>query len=365
MQQAIVVGNLQGSEKSMPVENVEENGRAPPMGKFVLIDLGFSLGSSSSDRTISRRHISFQFLHTGDDTVDTDDDSARQLLLSFEVIGKNPISVLSKDAERNRVYKKSEKGVLNAGDLISLSIKKPNYFSVKRSEGKNEEVDSSVLDAVKRREKRTRQRRREAEEREKSEEAAGEDDDVVWEGSNAEIGSSDVSEIDPVKEFGFLERGREFDRYPMHKIRHFKDWNWFLEDTRVVSSEDDEEEDETSIIKLKGKNKLHKNIKRGEEDDEEWIVEKEEEGNLAAKAGSAKRSILSTRSKDPKKPRNDVRDSKKAAEKKFNSRGEVVDDEEDETLGGFIVGDDDVEEEEEEEDVLEEESEEDEESDVD
>ncbi|KAK8938572.1 hypothetical protein KSP39_PZI011130 [Platanthera zijinensis] len=277
-------------------------------------ETGFSSGSSSSDRTISRRHVSFQFLHTGDDTVDTDDDSARQLLLSFEVIGKNPISVLSKDAERNRVYKKSEKGVLNAGDLISLSIKKPNYFSVKRTE--------------------------EGE----AEEAAGEDDDVVWEGSNAEIGSSDVSEIDPVKaEFGFLERGREFDRYPMHKICHFKDWNWFLEDTRVVGSEDDEEEDETSIIKLKGKNKHHKNIKRGEEDDEEWIVEKEEEGNLAAKAGFAKRSILPTRSKDPKKPRNDVRDSNKAAEKKFDSRGEDVDEEEDETLGGFIVGDDDVE----------------------
>lgn len=335
---------------------LEQNGNSIPidLSSTTFVgrgDLGLISGSSSSDRTVSRQHVSLQLRHTSDDMINTDD-SAQELLLSFEVIGKNPISVISEDAERSRVYKKSAKGVLKPGDLISLSINKPNYLSLKRrgGGGGDGEVDSSVLDAVKRRERRTQQRRSEAEEGD-----VGVDDDVVWEGCSAEIGSLDVTEVDPVKEFGFLERGHEFDRYPRHKIRHFKDWKWFLEDTRAVSSEDDEED---GTIKLKGKNKHHKNKKRGEDDDEEWAVESEEECNLAAKAGSAKRSTLSTRSKDLKKPRIDVRDSKKTAEKKIDSGEEDVDNEEDETLGGFIVGDDDVEEEEEEEEVLEEETEE-------
>ncbi|KAI9109338.1 hypothetical protein K1719_019682 [Acacia pycnantha] len=45
-----------------------------------------------------------------------------------------------------------------------------------------------------------------------------------------DIEDIDVSGIDPVKVFGFVVMGREFDHYPKNMIRNVKSWNWFLEE---------------------------------------------------------------------------------------------------------------------------------------
>ncbi|PKU73367.1 uncharacterized protein LOC110097402 [Dendrobium catenatum] len=349
------------------MELEQEDGNSIPIeaGSPTLIgrDLGLVFGSSSSDRFISRHHVSLQFLDNRDDKVDASD-QAEELLLSFEVVGKNPVLVCGKDGEGKRIYRKSEKGVLKAGDRISLSIRNPNFLFVKRREGRKGEVESSVLEALARRERRTRQRRKEAEERANLVEVGGETEVAAWEGSGLGIGSLDVSEIDPVKEFGFLVNGHEFDRYPRHKIRPFKDWNWFLEDPRGVSNEYDEEDD--AFGAMTGKHQKKK--KGGDNDDEDWDGENQDVNTLAANPGSAKRPRYSTRSKDSKKQLVNIPGHKKLVIKGFNGGQKEVGNEDDETLGGFIVGDDDVEEEEEiaEEETEEEEEEgDDEESDVD
>lgn len=184
------------------MELEQEDGNSIPIEfgspTFIGRELGLGFGPSSNDRSISRRHVSLQFLDTSGDKVDTND-HADDLLLSFEVVGKNPILVCSKSGEGKKIYRRSEKGVLKAGDHISLSINSPNFFFVKRRDGREGEVDNSLLDALARRERRTQQRRKEAGERAKLEEVGGENEDVVLGSSGLEIGWLDISEIDPVK----------------------------------------------------------------------------------------------------------------------------------------------------------------------
>ncbi|XP_020573845.1 uncharacterized protein LOC110020180 [Phalaenopsis equestris] len=310
--------------------------------------------TASSDRSISRYQVSLQYLDTRADNLDTNN-HAEEPLLSFEVVGKNPILVCSGDGEGKRIYRKAEKGVLKAGDRISLSIKNPNFFFVRRREGRKGEVESSVLDALARRERRTQLRRKEEEEREKLEEVGGKNE-MVWEDSGLEIGSLDISKIDPVKEFGFLVRGHEFDHYPRRKIRPFTRWSWFLEDPRCVTDEDDDEDALRTSLKVKHRKKK----KGGDENDEDWAEENEDLSIFAAKHGSSKRPSYSTRSKEPKKPHTNIRDGNKSLKKGFKDEQEELVNEDDETLGGFIVSDDDIEDEEEGE-VLGEETEEEEE----
>lgn len=135
--------------------------------------------------------------------------------------------------------------------------------------------------------------------------------------------------------------GHEFDHYPRHKIRSAKEWNWFLEEQGGNSDDDDRLTDEGSSPK---RNKVGKKNKRGGDyEDEEWTGEIQEENDTVG-IGNARRSRHSTRSKDPKRPRNDdLAGTKKPVKgRDVNCRKDEDDDEEeDDTLGGFIVNDGD------------------------
>ncbi|XP_072982742.1 uncharacterized protein [Typha latifolia] len=317
-----------------------ESGSTKEIGRGV----GLEFGRSSSDRTVSRRHLSLRLL-------------GEESKLHFEVVGRNPIVICRGEEGGRRVYRSSEKGELSVGDRFSLSLKYPSFFAVRRVGEEKGEVEKAVLDAVERREKRTLERRREKEETARMEIAGGVGDQEELE---LDIESLDISQTDPVKEFGFLVRGHEFDKYPRQKILPLKDWNWFLE---VVGRNSDDEEGEVNerVGSSKGKGRRRRNKKGEEGEDEEWIGEgEEEEKDFVAKSGSAKRPRYTTRSKDHKRPRNEgegvqrkVGTQHKAVKDHINDKDE--EDEEDETLGGFLVNNDEEEEAEEEESEEEEE----------
>ncbi|URE00897.1 hypothetical protein MUK42_20478 [Musa troglodytarum] len=307
--------------------------------------------SSSADRTISRRHLSLR-LAGYDREVGGSVDGGR---VFFEVIGRNPVLVCSGGGgEKTRVYRNSEKGELRAGDRFSLCLTNPSFWVLKRRKEGEEAVDQRVLDAV---ERRTLERKAKVEAR-----GSEGNDEAVGGELELELGALDVSQIDPIKEFGFLVKGHEFDHYPRQKMRSAKEWNWFLEEQGGNSDDDDKLTDEGSNPK---RNKSgRKNKRGGDYEDEEWTGELEEEKDTVG-IGNARRSRHSTRSKDPKRPRkDDLAGTKKPVKgKDVNPRKDEDDDEEDDTLGGFIVndGDDDeaYEEESEEEEEFEDEEEDD------
>ncbi|CAL9159170.1 unnamed protein product [Musa hybrid cultivar] len=289
--------------------------------------------SSSADRTVSRRHLSLR-LAGYDREVGGSVDGGR---VFFEVIGRNPVLVCSGGGgEKARVYRNSEKGELRAGDRFSLSLTNPSFWVLKRREEGEEAVDQRVLDAVERRERRTSERKAKVEAR-----GSEGNDEAVGGELELELGALDVSQIDPIKEFGFLVEGHELDHYPRHKIRPAKEWNWLLEEQGGNSDDDDRLTDEGSSPKRNKGGK--KNRRGGDYEDEEWTGEIEEENDTVG-IGNARRSRHSTRSKDPKRPRNDdLAGTKKPVKgRDVNCRkDEDDDDEEDDTLGGFIVNDGD------------------------
>ncbi|KAE8689893.1 hypothetical protein F3Y22_tig00110931pilonHSYRG00254 [Hibiscus syriacus] len=131
-----------------------------------------------------------------------------------------------------------------------------------------------------------------------------EEDRDLGSGSGAE--SVDVEHIDPVKEFGFLVIGHEFDQYPNQRIPNIKNWDWFLEE-RVKGSDHEDDEDEA----FDGRRKS-----QGERERKEKTLMMTGLENYAPTKSVA-----------------------------AGEEGGVDDD--DETLGGFIVEDDDAEVEEE------------------
>ncbi|WOK93862.1 hypothetical protein Cni_G02563 [Canna indica] len=328
------------------MEIESDDGDVIPIERDSLIELGRRVGlgfrrPSSADRTVSRHHISLRL--AGGDT-----DNARsgdELLVSFEVVGRNPIFVCSSECgEMTRVFRNSEKGELRDGDRFSLSIKNPSFWGVKRRGAGEGLVEQRVLNAVERRERRTLERK-EKERMAKLESSGGEEVEEADDGElELKLGALDVSQVDPVKEFGFLVEGHEFDHYPKHKIRSPKEWNWFLEERRG-NSDDDELSDEGTSLKT---NRRRKNIKIDDSEDEDWTGESFD-GKEIAEVGSIRKPKYSTRSKDSKRLRKDDLSSAKKPDKEQKDEKEEEDDEEDETLGGFIVNDADDEGESEEE----------------
>lgn len=142
------------------------------------LGLGLGFGVYASDRTVSRCHLSLRNLG---------DDGSR---VSFRVIGRNPVWVCARDDGDKALFRNSETGELRAGDCFSLSLKNPKFIFVRTREG-GEEVEERkrVLDAVKRRERRTRERK----ERGRVEVSA------VIDELESELGLLDVSLIDAVK----------------------------------------------------------------------------------------------------------------------------------------------------------------------
>ncbi|PSR96169.1 RNA polymerase-associated protein [Actinidia chinensis var. chinensis] len=270
-------------------------------------EIGRGLGFDSKDRTISRRHVSFEIR-----THPTSNARVR-----FEVIGKNPMWVYHSASGEIRVFRNSEGDEMEAGDMFCVSAKKPVWFAVKRLEFEGED-----------------EREVEREMRSENEMAEGIQSGFALRSiEDLDIDSLDVSDIDPVKEFGFLVIGHEFNHYPKQMIRHANTWDWFL-DERKEESEDDEVSDK------KGKIGARRKRKKGEgNDDDEWMVENEDDKELITKIRKVQRPKYSTRSTDREKT------NKGSVQKKTISVNE--DDEDDDTLGGFIVTNDNMEEEEE------------------
>ncbi|XP_025813808.1 DEAD-box ATP-dependent RNA helicase 42 [Panicum hallii] len=292
-------------------------------------------GGPSADRTVSRRHVSLRLLDGG----------GGESGVAFEVVGRNPVAVRSLDVWTSGVFRRGEKGELRPGDALSLSLKAPAFWAVRRREenGKGE-VDAAVLDAVARRESRTRERKEREREREREREkrAAEEEAMEVTEEEKeaaAEGLDIDLASVDPVREFGFLSMGHEFDSYPKGRIRAPKDWNWFLEETkRTPDDEDDEISNRRGRSKGWGQNKKKKD---GEGEDEDWTDESEDEKESPARGPGVKRSKYVTRSKGPKKPRQEISKAKGGDDDDEVEEVGEEEDEEDETLGGFVVNDDD------------------------
>ena len=75
--------------------------------------------------------------------------------------------------------------------------------------------------------------------------------------------------------------------------------------------------------------------------DEDWTDESEDEKESLSRGPSVKRSKYVTRSKDPKKPRQENSEVKGGDSDGEDEEVEEEEDEEDETLGGFVVNDED------------------------
>lgn len=293
-----------------------------------------------NDLAVSRRHISFE-LNLSTDPPDSQTDPR----VSFEVLGKNPVWVFSKKIDgKIRVFKRFQRGELGFGDKFCLSPKDPVWFTVKEVEKKEMEDERES-------------KRGEIEGRVNDELSQSLEISYGVDG-NGDFGLDfvDVSNIDPVQEFGFLVIGHEFDHYPKQMIRDVKNWDWFLEDPRRDS--DDEEEKGGRRGGRRGKRKKTK----GDDDvEEEWTGESEDEEIVTTKARKVQRPTYQTRSKDrgkPNKERKDRKASTKSSSEEEEEEEEYEEDEEDETLGGFIVEDETVEEDEDAEDEEEEEEEE-------
>lgn len=120
-------------------------------------------GFSTNDRTVSRRHVLFEFEHKSANQTEPS--------VSFEVLGKNPIWVRSRKDGGVRVFRRSEKDEVAAGDWFCVSGNRPVWFRVRNVEV--EERENRVLES-------------------ESELAEGLQ-------SGSELEGLDVSGIDPVK----------------------------------------------------------------------------------------------------------------------------------------------------------------------
>ncbi|KAJ4953610.1 hypothetical protein NE237_030442 [Protea cynaroides] len=316
-------------------------------------ECGRGLGFPSDDRTVSRCHVSFELLspaRIGNNHMDINPDS--EPTLSFEVLGKNPIWVFSSSGGDVKAFRRLDRGELRNGDRFCVSAKKPILFKVKRigvesPEGKEQYV-AKVVDWSE----------RVSEEKETAE--SNPNVEGKFEG-NEGLGfeSLNFSDIDPVKDFGFVVMGHEFDRYPKQMVRNIKDWVWHLEERRE-DIEDDElfETNRSREKKIVGR----KRNKDKRNDEEDWTGESEDEKVLIEKIRKAKRPRRSMAiSKDHGKASMDIGSSKQSVQRKnvsSNQGEEEEDEDEDEdedNLGGFIVNDDELEVEEHEEEEEEEE----------
>ncbi|KAL6563305.1 hypothetical protein OROHE_005892 [Orobanche hederae] len=319
------------------MEVVSEDGSKTQIKSGQTRELGRANGLNSSDKTISRRHLSFFIPRVAND---------QEIFLQFEVLGRNPVYV-SKDNEV-KIFRRFERGEMEDGDMFCASAQKPVWYTLRKIETCGEDVRRNDLES----------------------ELAGD-----FESMSGFKGAEDlqpegvhISHVDPVKEFAFVVMGHEFDSYPSKKIRDIKNWDWFLEEARKDSKDDDDEYTE-------GNNSARRKRKKGtQNDDEDWTGESEDDKVLTEKSRKAQRPKYTTRSKDRAKP------SGKDPSKNKSSKGKEIreledeededENENDETLGGFIVDDekleveeeidDEEENEEEEEDELADESDEDE-----
>nr|GMD30500.1 mitotic apparatus protein P62 [Ipomoea batatas] len=170
---------------------------------------GRGAGVKDNDRAVSRRQLLFQLHHEGKDP-----------RVRFEVAGKNPVWVHGSTSGGVKAYRSSERGEMESGDMFCVSAKNPVWFTLKRidfdAEGETDTVRDSLIGS----------------------ELAG----SLGSGhgqlriDELELDAINLSDIDPVKEFGLVVMGREFDGYPKKMIRDIKNWDWFIEEFRDEKS---------------------------------------------------------------------------------------------------------------------------------
>lgn len=108
---------------------------------------GRGSGFTTDDRTVSRRHVSFQL------------NESQPSRVSIQVIGRNPIWVLINKDGTLKLFKKFDKGYLEPGDRFCLSGKIPFWFNLKEvrvaehesynSDLNFDQLDVSGIDPVK------------------------------------------------------------------------------------------------------------------------------------------------------------------------------------------------------------------------
>ncbi|XP_023882784.2 uncharacterized protein LOC111995112 [Quercus suber] len=277
-------------------------------GDKVVFGRGF--GFNTKDKTVSRRHVVFELAKSGESQTGSNSK------VLFEVVGKNPMWVREHGSGEIRVFTKGEKGDVAEGDwLCFLSGKRPVWFAVRES-GSGE------------REKRVLE----------SEIGLCESLGGGFEFDNGV--HVEALDIDPVKEFGFLVMGHEFDHYPKQMFRDIRNWDWFLEEPKRDSDDDE-------YLEKSGKRGVMKRRRKaaGNDDDDDFTGESGDDKELVAKLRKVDKPQYSTRSKDRDKPLKEAKGCKNSLQKTTSGANEEDDD--DETLGGFIVEEDDVEQEEE------------------
>ncbi|KAJ7971567.1 putative SMAD/FHA domain-containing protein [Quillaja saponaria] len=279
---------------------------------------GRGSGFNTNDRTVSRRHVQLEFETSGENRTEP--------RISFEVIGQNPIWVRSKRNGEIRMLRKLEKGELEVGDGFCLSGKEPIWFNLKQV-SEVQETEKRVL------------------------ESENEISEILP--SGIDFDSFDISGVDPVKEFGFVVMGHEFDQYPKEMIHNVKNWDWFFEEPKKDSDDEDD-------FEKKGRRGMTRKRKVSRDNEYDvWNGESEDDNELVENIRKVHRSRYSTRTRDREKPTKDTKSSKNSMQKNASKANEYIGYEDDETLGGFIVNDEVEQEEENDEDEEEEEFEED------
>ncbi|PIA64300.1 hypothetical protein AQUCO_00100050v1 [Aquilegia coerulea] len=298
------------------MEIEDEDGSRISINSDSKTEFGRGLGFNVNDRSVSRRHVVFQLKNQSDS----------ETRVYFEVLGKNPIWVFESNNgdSDTKVFRSSGKGEMRVGDSFCVSAKNPILFKLKKSENDEEK---GGFEEVEGRERIVKE--------EEMAEISESDVEGNEEYEEFEVGSVDVADIDPVKEFGFLLVGHEFDHFPKTRIRGIKDWDWFLEEPRV-----DETDENTERKRSKYKKGVRR--KKDEGDDEEWTGGSEDEKGVISKVGKGKRPRYATRSKDFNKSLEDVGTSNTYEQKKIVGKGN---EEDEDTLGGFIVNEEELEEE--------------------
>lgn len=249
---------------------------------------------------------------------------------------------------KNRKNKKKSEPCITDDTEHTEALEKRQVLA---DEGKDtNEEEAGIAQAVARRQKRALERRQQQEQN-RNKEGTGlmeEVEDVPnseSEASKLEKFSVDTENIDPVKEFGFLVEGLEFDQY---KKRHKLDggrWVWPPAEKSLADSgsdEDDQDQHERHRQSRKGK-------KRIDEDEEEWKGDDQDEKVAVASAKKRKEGAkVNLRSHEPsssKKRDTAVRKAVSGSKSKLQEEEiededeEEEEDEADESLGGFIVND--------------------------
>ncbi|XP_010487148.1 PREDICTED: uncharacterized protein LOC104765171 [Camelina sativa] len=276
---------------------------------------GRGSGFKTDDLSVSRRHVSFKLKSAAAGT-----ERSEYGRVYFEVLGRNPVWVnTGEPGGKIRTLRKSETAKIAAGDRFCVSGHNPIWFTLKKR--RDEVMEERALD------------------------------------SESELGVIDISDTDPVEEFGFLVIGKEFNQYTKSRIRDVKQWEWFLEDSTNGNSDDDDGD-------KKGRQGLCKKRSRkkgNEDDDDDWSVDSDEDKELIVKSKSVMTPTYSTRSKKKTKKDTNASSSSSTQTKQLGR----VDFDDDETLGGFIVSDEEDKLEEEDESNVEEDLDEDEDEELD